>query len=200
MLNVKVSIKLLLFLPDNLGSAVHPNKSIFIPARSIEYLGFVTDSQSMTISLTKKKKACVKQLCHEVLQEEFLIIRKIARLLGKFASSFPAMRFDQLYYRPFEKDKTLALKFAIGNFDKKMKVSQAGKLDILWWINNTEHSFSPMQIQVCSFLLKTDTSKSSWGAIFDKETTDKKTTVGQFALDEPFLHINVLDLKVYVVI
>ena len=126
------SIKLLLTLPDNLESAVHPNKSIFIPARSIEYLGFATDSQSMTISLTKKKKAYVKHLCHEVLQEEFLIIRKIARLLGKFVSSFPAMRFDQLYYRPFEQDKTLALKFAIGNFDKKMKVSQPGKLDILW--------------------------------------------------------------------
>ena len=33
----------------------------------------------MTISLTKKKKACIKQLCHEVLQEEFLIIRKIEK-------------------------------------------------------------------------------------------------------------------------
>ena len=34
---------------------VHPNKSIFVPARSIEYLGFATDSQSMTISLTQEK-------------------------------------------------------------------------------------------------------------------------------------------------
>ena len=77
------NIKLILTLLDSLL-----NKSIFVLARSIEYLGFVIDSQSMTISLTKKKKACIKQLCHEVLQEQFLIIRKIERLLGKFTGSF----------------------------------------------------------------------------------------------------------------
>ena len=33
---------------------VDPNKSIFVPARSIEYLGFVNNSQSVIISLTKK--------------------------------------------------------------------------------------------------------------------------------------------------
>ena len=111
---------------------VHPNKLILSPAKSIEYLGFAIDSQSMTISLTKKKKAYIKQLCHEVLQEGFLIIRKIARLQGKFRKSFPAVRFGPLHYRSLERDKISALKFAKGNFDKKMKVFQAGEMDILW--------------------------------------------------------------------
>ena len=44
-----------------LGFVVHPNKSIFVQARSIEYLGFVIESQLMTISLTQKKKASIKQ-------------------------------------------------------------------------------------------------------------------------------------------
>ena len=57
-------IKLIITLLDSLGFAFHPNKSIFVPARSIEYLGFVTDSKSMSIPLTKRKKACIKQLCH----------------------------------------------------------------------------------------------------------------------------------------
>ena len=56
--------------------------------------GILIDSQSMTMSLTHKKVS-MKQLCHEVLQEEFLIIRKITRLLGKFTSSFPAVCFGQ---------------------------------------------------------------------------------------------------------
>ena len=47
-----------------------------------------------------------------------------------------------------------------------------------------------MQIRNCSFLLKTDASKSWWGAIFDKETTYR-----HFAQDESSLHINVLELK-----
>ena len=101
------NIKLIVMLLVNLGFMVYPNISIFVPARLSECLGFVIDSQSMTISLTKKKKACIKQLCHEVLQEEFLIIRKIARLIGTFTSSFPAVRFGPLRYRSLERDKIL---------------------------------------------------------------------------------------------
>ena len=61
---------------------------IFVPATSIEYLGFVIDSRSMIIYLTKKKKVGIKQLCHEVLPEEFLIIRNVARQLGNLQAVF----------------------------------------------------------------------------------------------------------------
>ena len=97
------------------------------------------------------------------------------------------MLFGPLHYWSLERDKILALKFAKGKFNKKMKVSQTRKMDILWWINNIEDSFSPIQIPNCSFLLKTDASKSRWGA--------EETTGGQFALDESLLHIDVLELK-----
>ena len=125
-----------------------------------------------------------------MLQEEILVIRKIARLLDKFTSSFPALRFSPLHYRSLERDNILTLKFAKGKFDKKMKLSQAGKMDILWWIDNIEDSFSPIQIPNCSFLFKTYASKSDWGAISNEETTG-----GHFALDESLLYINVLELK-----
>ena len=57
----------------------------------------------------------------------------------------------------------------------------------LWWINKIEASFCPMQIPICSVLLKTDASKSGWGAYFHKGTTR-----GNFSLEESLLHINVL--------
>ena len=63
-------------------------------------------------------------------------------------------------------------------------------MDIFWWINNTEDSFSPIQVPNCSFLLKTNASESGWGTIFDKESTGR-----QFALDESLLYINVLELE-----
>ena len=114
----------------------------------------------MTTSLTQKKKASIKQLCHEVLQEEVLIIRKIARLPGQFTSSFPEVCSGPLHYWLFERDKFLALKSAKGDFDKKFEVLQAGKIVILWWINKIEDPFSPIQIPNCNFLLNTDASKS----------------------------------------
>ena len=155
--NIKSTVTLL----DSLGFVVHPDKPIFSPARSIEYLGFITDSQSINIYLTQKKKASMKQLCQEVLQGEFLNIRKTAKLLRKFTSSFPAVCFGPLHYRSLEHNKILELKFANGRFDRKMKVSQAGKMDILWWINNVEDSFSPINFANCRFLLKADAFISS---------------------------------------
>ena len=90
------------------------------------------------MSLKQKKKASIKQLCHEVLREEFMIIRKTARLLGKFTRSSPVVRFGPLHYRSLERNKILTLKFTKGKFDKKMEISQAGKMEILWGINNIE--------------------------------------------------------------
>ena len=56
-----------------------------------------------------------------------MIIRKIARLQGKFTRSFPAVRFGSLHYRSLERNKILAFKFTKGKFDKKMKVSRLEK-------------------------------------------------------------------------
>ena len=67
------------------------------------------------------------------------------RLVGKFTSSFSAVSFGPLHYRSLERGKILVLKLAKGNFDKKMKVSQGGVVDILWWINDID-LFSPIQI------------------------------------------------------
>ena len=100
------------------------------------------------------------------------------------------MSFGPLHYRSPERDKSFVLKFANGNFDKKMEVSQAGEMDMLYWINSIEDSLSSIQFPNCSFLLKRDASKSGWSVFFDKETAG-----GHFSLDESLLHINILELK-----
>ena len=56
------NIKHIVVLLDSLGFVVHPNKSTFVPARSIEYLGFVIDFQSMTLSLKEKEEAFITGL------------------------------------------------------------------------------------------------------------------------------------------
>ena len=61
------NIKLVITLYCSLGLVAHPDKPIFVSAKSIKYLGFVNDSQSMTVSLTQKKKSSIKQLCQEML-------------------------------------------------------------------------------------------------------------------------------------
>ena len=122
--NVKCSINLL----ESLGFIIHP---LFVPRRCFEYLGFVLNSQSMTISLSDVKKEKMKLLCSEILEDECPKIRTIAKLLGKFTSSFAAVQFGKLHYRSLEREKIQPLRLSKGSFDKKMKVPSAGKENIV---------------------------------------------------------------------
>ena len=63
---------------DSLGFAIHPRKSVFAPTQTIEFLGFVLDSRSMTVSLTHTKSAKLKQRCIDILQTDILSIQSLA--------------------------------------------------------------------------------------------------------------------------
>ena len=86
----------------------------------------------MAISLSDIKKEKIRSLCTEILNEEFPVIRTVARLLGKFSTSFPAVQFGRLHYRALERDKIEALKFKKGNFDKKMTISSDLEVRKIW--------------------------------------------------------------------
>ena len=43
----------------SLGFVIHPSKSEFIPSKTIEYLGFVINTEDMTIRLTFVKKMVI---------------------------------------------------------------------------------------------------------------------------------------------
>ena len=75
----------------------------------------------MTISLSDAKKENIKLLFSDVLKAASSKIRTIAKLLGKFTSSFPAVRFSKRHYRSLEREKVQALKPSKDNFDKKKK-------------------------------------------------------------------------------
>ena len=184
--NVKRCVEVL----DSLGFIAHPEKSVFVPTKCIEYLGFIINSENMTISLSDIKKEKIRPLCTEILNEEFPVIPTVASLLGKFSSSFPAVQFGRLHYRALERDKIEALKFKKGNFDKKMTISSAGKDDIYWWLNNITTAFNVIGMDNCEVTLKTDASKLGWGAVIGVSCTN-----GSFALEETELHINVLELR-----
>ena len=50
-------------LLQSLGFIVHPGKLVLEPTRLIQYLGFITDSQSMTVMLTPEKQADIIACC-----------------------------------------------------------------------------------------------------------------------------------------
>ena len=130
-----------IMLLNKLGFVVHPDKSQFLPVQEIKFLGFIINSNSMTIRLTDEKKENLGDLCLQLLKEPKCIIRRLASVLGKITSSMPGVKYGPLYYRHLEHDKCQALRNKAGNFDAKMIISEKGLVELQWWKNNIKSSY-----------------------------------------------------------
>ena len=56
---------IVLGLLQSLGFAIHPYKTVFVPTTVMEFLGFIIDSNNMTVTLTDNKKVMIKELCEQ---------------------------------------------------------------------------------------------------------------------------------------
>ena len=184
--NTKKIIKLFQTLRFNVHSEP---KSNFTPIQRIEFLRFVIDSVTMTITLNNNKKQKLKILCANLLSG-VTTIRTISQVLGKITSSFPATKFGRLHYRNLEVFKTRALKYHKNNFNAKVCLSEEAKGDLRWWKNNIDEIYNDIIVPNPSIEIKTDASLNGWGAVMGSSSTG-----GLFSDEETQNHINVLELK-----
>ena len=122
--NVQATTKLF----DSLGLYVHPDKSILEPSQVLEFLGFVLNSVTMTVTLSHAKAENIKHVCKDLLTRTQPTIREVAVVIGKLVASCPGVAMGPLFYRQLENDKTAALKFHHGNFDESMVLSPTAKV------------------------------------------------------------------------
>lgn len=173
------------------GFTVHPEpKSCLSPTQEIEFIGFIINSIAMSVRLTQAKMDAIKELCITILNKSQPSIREVAKLIGKFTSSFPGVRFGGLHYRNLERCKTFFLRIRQGDFDKNMTLSKEAKSDIAWWRDNVCGSWNDIYIPCPSITIHSDASKSGWGAVIDFISTG-----GFLSAEEQEEHINVLELK-----
>ena len=93
-------------------SGIHVNqKSAKHPSQHLVMLGFILDSESMTVRMTLEKAKRVKQLCQEMRDREIITIQLLAELIGKLCSSFPGVEFGPLHYRELESLKCAGLRW-----------------------------------------------------------------------------------------
>ena len=97
-------------LLQSLGFIIHPNISVFLPTKRIQYLGVILDSESMTVTLMPERAADLVSSCRALRKKEMISIRDLARTIGKIVASFPAVMYGPLHYRQLEKEKKTALK------------------------------------------------------------------------------------------
>ena len=64
----------------------------------------------------------------------------------------------------------LALGLAKGNFDKHMTISEEARCEVLWWLENLEHSGKPVRKGQPDWVLFADASNKGWGAHVEEQT------------------------------
>ena len=176
-------------LLDKLGLIVHPEKSTFIPTQVLTILGFVINSVTMTIQLTREKATSLQNVCTELLENSSPSIREVASVIGKIVSSFPGVMHGALYYRHLEKDKSLALIRTKGNFDDLMSLSHHAKSELHWWIRHVGDAYNVINHPQPQYQITTDASLMGWGAEFSGLSSG-----GNWSHSESKHHINYLEM------
>ena len=163
-------------------------KSVLTPTTRSIFLGFILDSDAMTITLTEKRKGKILSASKVMASAPTQRIRAVAALI---IAALPGVKHGQLHYRRLERDKNIALLQMKGNFNKNMTLSAAAVQDIIWWYTNIPVSYSFIHPPLISHYLYTDASLAGWGA------TDTQLTAGGVWEEEevPPAHINVLELR-----
>ena len=96
---------------ESCGFTVNREKSQLIPVQRIEFLGFILDSMSFTIALTKKKWDDIFALVSSILSHSHskTTIYLLAKIIGKIVAVFPSSDHAQLHYRSLDRFKVKCL-------------------------------------------------------------------------------------------
>ena len=176
------------------GFTIHPDKCVLEPSTSMEFLGFLVNSISMSVELPHAKKLVMIELCNEILianeSRKGISIRTIARLLGKIASSFLAIYDGRMHYRKLERFKMISLARNRGNYDKFVHFSTSVAEEICWWRDNILDSYAPIIRNNPDLVINTDACNYGWGASMGGISTG-----GLFEAEESEVHINILESK-----
>ena len=84
-------------LITNLRFFIHPEKSKFFPSQEIEILGFIINSKKMTVSLSESKQNDIKAILKEMKIRGKVVIRTLAKLIGKLEAALPGIQHSRLY-------------------------------------------------------------------------------------------------------
>ena len=186
--NVTETVSLL----DDLGLTPHPEKSVTVPTQVIEFVGFILNSQEMTVRLPPRKIKNIIKHCKDILKKDILTIRDFAQIIGKLVASEPGVQYAALYYKPLEIQRDLELKLDKGDFDSHIILSQKSKDCLHWWIDNLTTAFRPLERPQPSRVIESDSSLTGYGAY---DVTNDIEISGIWTNDDKEKHINYLELK-----
>ena len=159
--------KFLMKLLQDLGFLV--NKSVLTPTQRIIFLGFLTDSVNMTISLPEEKQLAIIQKASSLLGQNLVSIRNLSQFVGMCSATRPALRQAPLFYRKIQLSINKVLSKT--GLNKKLCYNQKIQLDfqvrqnLEWWaVEMPHHCTAPVISPPVDVKIATDSPFLGWGA------------------------------------
>ena len=176
-------------LVQELGFIVNEQKSQIIPTQRCRFLGFIFDSLRMSIELPEDKVQRTVELLNQFSRIRSCTIREFAAFVGTLVSRYPALKYEMIYIRPFEKKRARALGANNDNYDAKMSLLNKFQEEFTWWKMHIRPASAPMSEPMYDLEIFSDASRTGWG-VFCKSRRGH----GYWNGDDLEFHINVLEL------
>jgi len=176
-------------LLEGLGFVINRKKSHLHPTQSIQFLGFLVNSEEMSVKLTEERVAEITTQCRRIQRAGSLSVRQLARLIGKMTATIPAVYPAPLWYRELQRLKNQTLQIS-QSFEATVMLSQEALSELEWWATSMNLlNGKTIQPQEPSLVIETDASMLGWGAVCSGVRTG-----GLWSQTEARNHINYLEL------
>ncbi|XP_057327400.1 uncharacterized protein LOC130668903 [Microplitis mediator] len=183
--NVVETIKLL----ESLGFIINRRKSVLIPSKKCQFLGFWINSERLTLELPELKRLKILELVKTMRKKKECKIRDLAKFIGNLIAACPAIKYGWLYTKAFERDKYLALVENENDYEGKVQLKENLTEDFAWWEKNILSSVNIFGAHQYERTIFSDASRSGWGA-----SCNNKQSHSFWSIEERKFHINFLEL------
>ena len=173
-----------------LGFIINIPKSVTVPTQCLEFLGFVINTQTMTIALPSQKIHSIQKEAVHLLSLDAVQMRTLAHFIGTLVATRPAVPTGPLHYRALQDLKIRTLHQS-SSYQMVGQINKQAQVDLQWWATQLPTCCSsPIVKQEATIVIESDASNSGWGAVCQGVRTG-----GRWTPVEAQHHINYLELK-----
>jgi hypothetical protein len=131
---------------EKLGFIINYKKSILLPSKTQEFLGFTFNSKTMIVSVPALKITSLMKRIRQVTISPRKSCRWIAGLLGKMTAMIPAVGEALLHIRYLQRDLSRTLHLTHQNWETTCNLSNTSLQELRWWeIFITQKNGLPIQ-------------------------------------------------------
>ena len=169
---------------------MHNEKSIRDANTSIEYLGLVFNSISMTVSLKQKKVDDIYNICCSAVQSKSISLRYLAKILGNFSLALLAVPYAAAHFRYLQSQYNEFFHKEGKELDWTLSLLDESITELIWWKDNIRsvvgRSIADSEPDLVIF---SDACLTGWGA-----SMQGLEARGPWLPDECLRHINELEM------